>query len=38
MSKNFVNAIISIEDQRFWTNAGVDVYGIMRAVVRDLTT
>lgn len=38
ISKNFVNAIISIEDQRFWTNPGIDVYGITRAIIRDIRT
>jgi membrane carboxypeptidase/penicillin-binding protein len=27
-----VNAIVAIEDQSFWTNAGVDFKGIVRAV------
>jgi penicillin-binding protein 1A len=31
ISPNMVNAIISIEDQSFWTNEGVDWRGIVRA-------
>jgi penicillin-binding protein 1A len=30
------NAVISIEDKRFWTNSGVDLRGIARAFVDDL--
>jgi penicillin-binding protein 1A len=36
ISSNFVNAIIAVEDQRFWTNGGIDVFGIGRAALRDL--
>src|SRR5690348_1240773 len=31
------DAIISIEDKRFWTNPGVDIRGIARAFVADIT-
>jgi penicillin-binding protein 1A len=37
ISPNFVNAIIAVEDQRFWTNAGIDIFGIVRAAIRDIT-
>ncbi len=30
------NAVISIEDKRFWTNSGVDIRGIARAFVDDV--
>jgi penicillin-binding protein 1A len=30
------NAVISIEDKRFWTNSGVDLRGIARAFVDDI--
>ncbi|MGZ6497009.1 MAG: transglycosylase domain-containing protein, partial [Actinomycetota bacterium] len=30
-------AIVSIEDKRFWTNPGVDIRGIARAFVADIT-
>ena len=31
------DAIVSIEDKRFWTNPGVDIRGIARAFVADIT-
>jgi penicillin-binding protein 1A len=31
------DAIVSIEDKRFWTNPGVDIRGIARAFVADVT-
>ena len=31
------HAIISIEDRRFYTNSGVDLRGIARAAVEDVT-
>lgn len=37
ISSNFVNAIISVEDQRFWTNPWIDVFGIIRAWIRDVS-
>jgi penicillin-binding protein 1A len=30
------NAIVAIEDRRFWTNSGVDIRGIARAFVQDV--
>jgi penicillin-binding protein 1A len=30
------NAIVAIEDRRFWTNSGVDIRGIARAFVQDI--
>ena len=30
-----VNATVAAEDHSFWTNSGVDMYGIVRAVVTD---
>ena len=35
--KNLKEATISIEDQRFWKNNGVDATGIFRAAVKDVT-
>src|SRR5947209_6582129 len=32
------NAVVAIEDKRFYTNEGVDVRGIARAFVADVTT
>ena len=31
------DAIVSVEDKRFWTDPGVDIRGIARAVVADVT-
>jgi penicillin-binding protein 1A len=36
ISRNMRNAIIAIEDRRFFTNSGVDLRGIARAFVQDL--
>ena len=36
INPSMVNAIISVEDQRFYTNAGVDLKGIARAFVADV--
>ncbi|MEP6953804.1 MAG: transglycosylase domain-containing protein [Solirubrobacteraceae bacterium] len=38
ISPNMRNAIISIEDRRFYENSGVDLRGIGRAFVEDLVT
>ena len=32
------HAIISIEDRRFYTNSGVDLRGMARAAVEDVTS
>ena len=37
ISENFVHAIIATEDQRFWTNPGVDWKGTLRALITDIT-
>ncbi|MFK7780643.1 MAG: transglycosylase domain-containing protein, partial [Candidatus Gracilibacteria bacterium] len=31
INENMINAIIAIEDKRYWTNPGVDVIGLFRA-------
>ena len=36
--KNLVNAIVAIEDSRFWTHKGVDIKGMTRAVFSGLLT
>jgi penicillin-binding protein 1A len=37
ISPNMVHAIISVEDKRFWTDPGVDVKGVFRAFVSDVS-
>ncbi|USN55910.1 MAG: transglycosylase domain-containing protein [Candidatus Peribacteria bacterium] len=37
ISTHFVNAIIATEDQRFWTNPGIDRKGTLRAGITDIT-
>lgn len=36
MSEHMVNAIIAVEDQKFRTNKGYDLQGIMRAVINNI--
>jgi penicillin-binding protein 1A len=36
ISRNVKNAVIAIEDERFWENPGVDFRGIARALVQDI--
>jgi penicillin-binding protein 1A len=36
MPKNMINAIVAVEDSRFWKHKGVDYIAIVRAVVQDL--
>ena len=36
--KDYVNAFVAIEDQRFWTHNGIDVRGIFRAFVKGATS
>ena len=35
MPKQLVNAFIAAEDQNFWTHPGIDIQGIVRAVVNN---
>lgn len=37
ISRQLVNAEISIEDQNFWKNPGYDITGIVRAAIDDMT-
>ena len=37
ISEYFVNALVATEDQRYWTNPGVDRKGIARAGITDIT-
>lgn len=36
MPKNMINALIAVEDSRFWKHGGIDYIAIGRAVVKDL--
>jgi len=38
ISDNMKNAIVAIEDKRFWEHNGIDIHGIMRAGSRVITT
>jgi penicillin-binding protein 1A len=37
ISQDMVHAIVSVEDKRFWTDPGVDLKGLARAFVSDVT-
>ena len=37
ISQSMADAIISVEDKRFWTDPGVDLHGVIRAIFADLT-
>src|SRR5512135_152745 len=34
--KNMINAVIAVEDSRFWKHKGIDYIAIVRAVVKDV--
>jgi len=36
-NRNMVNAIVSVEDKRFWTDPGIDVRGLGRALLSDVS-
>lgn len=38
VSDNLKNAVLAAEDRRFYEHGGIDVQGIIRAVVADITT
>ena len=35
---NITNAVVAIEDRRFFENPGIDLWGILRAAIHDLVT
>ncbi|HTW13115.1 MAG TPA: transglycosylase domain-containing protein, partial [Solirubrobacteraceae bacterium] len=37
ISPNMVHAIVAVEDRRFWTDPGIDIKGLARALVSDVT-
>jgi len=38
ISQNLIHAEVAIEDHYFWTDSGVDITGIVRAALADLTS
>ena len=38
LPKDYVNAVIAVEDRRFFNHNGVDVISIMRAIITDIRT
>ena len=38
VSENLKNVVLAAEDRRFYEHGGIDVQGIVRAVVKDITT
>jgi penicillin-binding protein 1A len=37
ISPNIINAVIAVEDKRFWSEPGIDVRGVFRAILSDVT-
>jgi penicillin-binding protein 1A len=37
ISRNMVNAVVSVEDKRFWHEPGVDIKGLVRAAASDIS-
>jgi penicillin-binding protein 1A len=37
LGRNARNAVIAIEDKRFWSDSGIDLKGVARALVADVT-
>ena len=38
MPQNLINAVISMEDRNFYQHSGIDIRGILRAIVVDIMT
>lgn len=36
MPKNMINAVVAVEDSRFWKHKGIDYIAIARAIVKDV--
>ena len=34
--KNMINALVAVEDSRFWKHKGIDYIGIARAITKDI--
>src|ERR1700736_6648046 len=37
LPRNLVNAVVAVEDARFYRHSGYDLFGIVRATVKNLT-
>ena len=37
ISQSMVHAVVAVEDKRFWNEPGVDIRGLLRALVSDVT-
>lgn len=38
LPQNYIEAVVAIEDKSFWEHKGIDLYGLMRAIVVNYTT
>ena len=36
MSPQTINAFVAMEDQSFWTNGGIDIFGVIRAMISTM--
>lgn len=38
LPKTYINAVIAVEDHRFYEHNGIDLFGIIRAIINDIRT
>ena len=38
LSRHLINAVVAVEDTKFYTHSGYDLFGIMRAALKNLTS